>query len=139
MALTIPAVRKIRARYVAGKCNAALGFKLRDNYAAAQPYELVDELVFTQAGVSISRENTHSCDYAHDVCALRQGERRVCGVELIKDEASTGAGQAVQSEGIPVFSQESPYPGLFPTPAPPQSFQSERGAHSAELHRGRHI
>ena len=87
-ALTIPAVRKIRARYVAGKCNAALGFKLRDNYAAAQPYELVDELVFTQAGVSISRENTHSCDYAHDVCALRQGERRVCGVELIKDEAA---------------------------------------------------
>lgn len=87
-ALTIPAVRKIRARYVAEKCNAALGFKLRDNCAAAQPYEPVDALVLAQTGVSISRENTHSCDYAHNLCALRQGERRVCGIELIKDEAA---------------------------------------------------
>ena len=88
---------------MAEKCNAALGFKLRDNCAAAQQYEPVDALVFAQTGVSISRENTHLRDYTHNLCALRQGERRVCGVELIKDEAAAGAGQTVLSEGIPVL------------------------------------
>ena len=73
---------------MADKCNAALGVELRDNCAAAQPYEPVDALVFTKSGVSISRENTHLRDYAHNFRALRQGERRVCGVELIKDEAA---------------------------------------------------
>ena len=105
---------------------------------------LVETQIVAPGDARITRAKTQCLDYAQKFLLGGQGNPHALGGALrgvlgVDHQASIGAGQTVQGEGILMFFEKPPYLGLFPAPAMAQCFQRQNGAQGAKLHCGRHV